>query len=505
MSVPRGTSVMALSGDGQTAAWTVILALPLHRGTSVPIESDHRRSARHPSPILVACVVALLAALLGSLGGGARTALGADPTAAPTPPPAATPSPTAALPLGATAIGPAVTFYGRGYGHGVGMSQYGARGRALTGQDATAILAHYYRGATLGAIATTTRIRVRILSNWTATPTVPLLVYGRLAPWTIDGIDRTFPADAALRLIPTTTTTTAGPQTTWRLRVTSASGTLLYNAAKPASVVVRGAASYSRIQLWSKPTSYDQFRGILRILTSSTTATVTVVNDLPLETYLRGVVPVEMPSTWPGAALKAQAIASRSYAARRLHPRISYYDVPDDSSSQVYRGALGERATTNAIIASSAGVVLRSGTAIANTLFHSTGGGGTENNENVYTSSTGARVAGVVSYLRGSMDRDANGVSYDAAAPYATWATRTYTAAQLSAWFAADPRTNVGTLTALDLRHRGVSGRLISVRLIGTTGTKTVSSDVFRSVFNLGRPVGDPILRSTLFSTAPIP
>ncbi|MFL5646570.1 MAG: hypothetical protein ACJ78L_14565, partial [Chloroflexota bacterium] len=132
-------------------------------------------------------------------------------------------------------------------------------------------------------------------------------------------------------------------------------------------------------------------------------------------------------------------------------------------------------------------------------------GGGTENNENVYTSATGARVARVVSYRRGSMDRAPHGSSYDAASPYATWTTRAYSRAQLSAWFAADSRTNVGTLTALDLRDRGVSGRLISVRLIGSAGTKKVSSAVFRSVFNAARPAGDPMLRSTLFATAPIP
>ena len=142
--------------------------------------------------------------------------------------------------------------------------------------------------------------------------------------------------------------------------------------------------------------------------------------------------------------------------------------MTDDTSSQVYRGALGEKATTNAILAAEPGVVLRSGSAIANTLFHSTGGGATENNENVYVSSTGARVAGAVSYLRGSPDRAPDGTSYDAASPYATWRTTTYTVAQLSAWFAADARTAVGTLRAIDLRHRGVSGRLISVTLVGS-------------------------------------
>jgi SpoIID/LytB domain protein len=402
-------------------------------------------------------------------------------------------------------LGATVTFFGRGYGHGVGMSQYGARGRALAGQSATTILAHYYRGATLGTMSTAARIRVRILTSWTATPTVPLVVFGRLTPWTIDGIAGTFPVDAVLRVIPTTTTSATGPHTTWRLRVLSAAGAVLYNGPKPGSLVVRGAASNSRLQLWSKPSHYDQFRGILRIRTSSTVPTVTVVNDLPLDTYLRGVVGVEMSSAWPTAALEAQAIASRSYAARRLRPGVSYYDVPDDSSSQVYHGALGEHATTNVIVKATAGVVLKSGSSIANTLYHSADGGATENNENVYVSATGAKVAGVVSYLRGSMDRDATGKSYDAASPYATWSTASYTRAQLSAWFAADARTNVGTLTAIDLRNRGVSGRLISVTLIGWAGSKRVSGDVFRSVFNASRPSTDPMLRSTLFATAPIP
>ena len=220
---------------------------------------------------------------------------------------------------------------------------------------------------------------------------------------------------------------------------------------------------------------------------------MTVVNDLPLETYLRGVVPAEMSSAWPTAALEAQTIASRSYAARHLRPGVSYYDVVDTSAAQVYRGAKGEKATTNAIIratrrASSCAAARRSPTRSTTR----PAAAATENNENVYTSATGAKVAGVVSYLRGSSDRAPDGTPYDAGAPYATWATATYTIAQLSAWFAADARTNVGTLTALDLRDRGVSGRLISVTLIGSGGTKKVSGEVFRSVFNARRPAARP-------------
>ena len=144
----------------------------------------------------------------------------ADPTPSPTPTPAPTPTPiptpTPTPDADAARLrhrpvprssAPASRFYGRGYGHGVGLSQYGARGRALAGQDAAAILAHYYQGTTLGSIAATTQIRVLVLSHWGATPTAPLLVYGRTTAWSIDGIAKTFPVDSKLRVTPTTTTT----------------------------------------------------------------------------------------------------------------------------------------------------------------------------------------------------------------------------------------------------------------------------------------------------------
>jgi stage II sporulation protein D len=232
---------------------------------------------------------------------------------------------------------------------------------------------------------------------------------------------------------------------------------------------------------------------------------VNVVNDLTLELYLRGVVPAEMPVSWPAAALRAQAIAARSYAARRLRPGVSTYDIVDDSRAQVYRGSLGEKSASSAAVVATAGVVLKSGSSIANALYHSSDGGATEDNENVFTSATGARVAGPLSYLRGSADRREDGTAYDSAAPYATWSMRPYPRNRLAAWFAADPRTDVGDLVALDLTDRGGSGRLVSVTLIGSEGTKTVSGEVFRTVLNAARPAADPMLRSTLFDTAPIP
>lgn len=473
-----------------------------HRASSICIRIEGFMSAkgstRRATPgFLRAALVALMAALVGAslsgTGGLPPTVLAETPPASP----GAVLTPTAGL----TVLGESVTFYGRGYGHGVGMSQYGARGRALAGQDASTILAHYYQGMTLAALDPATRIRVLVLTSWAMTDGPPLEILGRVTPWTIDGLDATFPPDAQLRL----SRMTADPVAGWRLVVDAVDGSVLYDGPPPPDIVIRGTADEGRLQLTSKATRFNLYRGLIRLIASPTTARVSVVNDVTLEQYLGGVVPVEMPSTWPAAALQAQAIAARSFAARRLRPLTSFYDVPDDSTSQIYRGVLAERSTTNGAIGATTGQVLMSGASIANALFHSTGGGATESNENVYTTATGRKVVRPVSYLRGSSDRTADGIAFDAGAPYATWSSRAYTRSQLSAWFASDSRTNVGDLTALDLHDRGVSGRLVSVTLIGSAGSRRVSGEIFRAIFNKARPAGDPILRSTLLDTAPIP
>jgi stage II sporulation protein D len=464
-------------------------------------------------PLVLPAVFALLAIaaiLAASRPTGAAAAIPTPPplrvwptpTPTPTPTPSPTPTPTP-TPTGPTPIGATTTFYGRGYGHGVGMSQYGARGRATDGQTAEEILAHYYHGTTLGSVDTGTEIRVRVLYQFHATDSVPLVIVGRRDAWRIDGVDTTFPKDARLEVRPKAVKTPSAVRFTWSVRVTAPDGTVLRNAAI-STFRVRGTTNSTVFQVASRTSSYDTYRGRLRVGLPTTSTATSVTDELTLERYLRGVVPAEMPSTWPAEALRTQSIAARSYAARRLRPGTSYFDITDDTSSQVYLGVLGEKPTTTAAIDGSAGVVLMNGSSIANAMFHSADGGATENNENVYVSATGQLVSTPVSYLRGSPDRRDDGTSYDSTSPYATWRTATYTRAQLSAWFAADARTNVGTLLALDLRGRGVSGRLIRVTLIGSSGTKTVSGDVFRSIFNAHRPSGEPMFRSTLFDTRPV-
>ena len=394
-------------------------------------------------------------------------------------------------------IPPFTTFFGRGWGHGVGMSQYGARGRAIAGQDAATILAHYFQGTTLGSKDPATNVRVLLLDAFKATADKPLTIHGRGGPWSIEGNATAFPANARLTLWPV-----AAGSATYNLRVVSSGGTQLYASLRSSGVNLLPGGASSLLQLDSKGSSYDTYRGKLRV---KLTTTVRVINDLGLDSYLRGVVPVEMPPSWPTEALRAQAIAARSYAVYRLHPSDGQFDLYDDTRTQVYRGAEAEAAAGDAAIAATAGTVLKSSSAVANAMFHSTGGGATENNEFVFVSPTGQIVSTPVSYLRGSPDRAPDGTAYDAAAPFATWGTAAYSRSALDAIFNADPRTAAGTSIRLDLSRRGVSGRLISVTLTGSLGSKTVSGDVFRSVFNANRPAGDPVMRSTLVDTRPIP
>ena len=103
------------------------------------------------------------------------------------------------------------------------------------------------------------------------------------------------------------------------LEVLAPDGTTpLFAGAFSTTVVVRPAEPGTRLQLDAQPTAHDTYRGALKVVLSGSSARV--VNRVGLDDYLRGVLPAEMPSSWPGAALKAQAVASRSYAVRRLHP-----------------------------------------------------------------------------------------------------------------------------------------------------------------------------------------
>jgi SpoIID/LytB domain protein len=421
------------------------------------------------------------------------------PTPSPTPTPAPTPTPFPApdWPTTVTTLGDTVRFFGQGYGHGVGMNQHGAKGRAEAGQDAETILAAYFKGATPGTVKATREVRVLVLDGFKPSTTVPLLIYGRGGRWTVDGANDSFPDAARLAAW-----RTAGG--TWRIKVNAANGDELYAGSFDDRPQVRPLEATTYLQLFSKPTTYDTFRGSLRIIPDGTR--LRIVNHVGLDTYLRGVVPVEMPVTWADEALRAQVIAARSYAVKGLNPGKGVFDVYDDTRSQMYRGMEGERTASDRLIAAEPGAVIRyQDGAVIKAFFFSTGGGSTESNEFVFVSSSGTPGTSKVPYLRGIVDRSPAGVPYDKDAPLFSWSSTRLTRDQLSSMFAKDARTDVGNLTKLDLRRRGPSGRLYAVVLIGSKGRKTVSADVFRSVYNARKPASANLLRSNLFDTNRIP
>ncbi len=403
-------------------------------------------------------------------------------------------------------MGTSIRFYGRGSGHGVGLSQWGARGRALAGQMSSDILAAYFSSTSVGAISPLHAVRVLLLSSFSAAASKPLKIHGRSGAWTIDGVTGTFPSNAALTAWRTSAVVSGVTKVTWHLHVVASDGTtVLYDgAAAGSSAVIRPADPTSLLQLDSKGSTYTMYRGRLTLLFH--TSYVNVVNTVGIDDYLKGVVPAEMPASWPTEALKAQAIVARSWTAKHLRSATtSSYDVYDDSRSQVYRGVRGENAAVTALIASQPGAVLFYGTGIVNAFYSSAAGGWTENNEDAFVPASGVISSTPLPYLRGHDDRAPGGTAYDAAAPGFTWHTAALTHAQLNAILGADSRTSVGTVTKLDLTHRGVSGRLYCVIIYGTTGTKRVSGDVFRAVFNAHRPAGTAAMLSNLFNAGPLP
>jgi len=182
-----------------------------------------------------------------------------------------------------TVIGfpPLTTFYGRGWGHGVGMSQHGARGRALAGQDAATILAHYYAGTTTGSKDPATTVRVLLLDGFKATADKPLVVHGRGGAWSIEGVSATFPANARLTLAPV-----GAGSTTYHLRVVSAGGTQLYaslrsSGVNPCPAAPRRRSSSTRRDRPTTPTGAGSGSGSRRRSGSSTTSASTATSAAP--------------------------------------------------------------------------------------------------------------------------------------------------------------------------------------------------------------------------------
>lgn len=213
------------------------------------------------------------------------------------------------------------------------------------------------------------------------------------------------------------------------------------------------------------------YRG--RVLVTSTGSSVTAINYVDLEHYLYSVVGSEMPTSWPLEALKAQAVAARSYALhRRSRARSPYYDVGSTTAYQVYGGLGEETQRTQAAVEGTRSQVLTHNGQVIEAVFHSSSGGHTENVEDIWSQAR--------PYLRGVPD-------FDAGAPVFEW-FRTFSNDEFSQLM-----PDVGRLVSAIPQRTTPRGRVREILVEGDRGSRMLTGSDFRSALGL---------RSTLFSIA---
>ena len=193
------------------------------------------------------------------------------------------------------------------------------------------------------------------------------------------------------------------------------------------------------------------------------------INSLGLEDYVMGVVGNESPASWPLEALKAQAVAARTYALASNAGGRGFSQYAD-TRSQVYRGVLSETPSTTRATQATAGQVVTYGGNVATTFFFSTSGGQTENIENAFPGSTPKP------WLKGVDD------PYDNASPYHRWGPFSYSrrglGARLGSWVK-------GSFRRIDILQRGVSPRVVQARVVGTRGRTPVTGPQLRTKLGL--------------------
>src|ERR671911_74831 len=275
---------------------------------------------------------------------------------------------------------------GAGFGHGIGMSQYGAYGYALEGANYAGILAHYYKGTRL---STAPDRPVRVLLQ-------PVDPYIRVRGATSVGGRSISPS----RLY-------VAKRSGGGIAVTNARGRRVVRFEEP--IVKFRNSGGDAMRLMGPALNYvtsGLYRGDIEVRLDG--GGVTAINELDMDSYLRGVVAGEMPSTWPMEALKAQAVTARTYAlaTRKTDGAFDQYPAP---RSQVYRGVTGESVRSDAAVAQPSGRVLTSAGEPAVTYYFSTSGGHTENVEFSFVGSLAKP------WLIGVPD------PYDTQSPYHRW------------------------------------------------------------------------------------
>jgi stage II sporulation protein D len=332
---------------------------------------------------------------------------------------------------------PVVFVTGHGWGHGVGLAQYGAYGYALHGWSWDKIIDHYYPGTTVGD-APVKKVRVLLV------PAAKRIVISSQTPYSVrDGAGKVHKLAAGLQKF--------GPG--FKLRLTAAKP---QTALTPPLLFSPGTTPLSL--------GGRSYRGALRVQLVG--SSLQVVNVVGLELYLRGVVTSEMPDRWPAEALAAQAVAARTFALAN-RKTAGNFDLYPDTRSQVYGGVAAESPSGTAAITETAGQVVFYDDQLADTYFSSSSGGRTANVQDVWPTSD------PIPYLVSVKD------PYDTLSPYHNWGPFRFGASKLARRLGVpgsivDYRANVSS-----------SGRVRTLTFTGTKGTKTVKGSSVRSVLGL--------------------
>ncbi len=336
----------------------------------------------------------------------------------------------AALLAPATASG-SWTVNGHGFGHGVGLSQYGAYGFAKHGRDYRQILGHYYTETKVGEAGGQVRVLLGSGEGSVGFTGAGRACGRKLAP----GRRYAFEADGG--------------------------GVVLRDGGKRLASCGREGKAGAGITVGG----FGRYRGSL--VARNDGGALQVINALGVEGYVKGVVPGEVPSSWPREALRAQAVVARSYglATDRGGP----FDQYDDTRSQVYGGRAAETKRTNDAVEATAKQVVTYRGRIAITYYFSTSGGETENSE------FGFPGGNPVAYLKSVSD------PFDDASPVHSWTERYSDDAfesKLSGLFD-------GRLQRIEITERGESPRIVQARVIGSSGSTNVTGDTLRNRLGL--------------------
>lgn len=321
--------------------------------------------------------------------------------------------------------------HGRGFGHGIGMSAYGAYGFALEGKDYRFILGHYYSGTTIGTLDKPRLVRVLL----------------DISPTDVNFSGATGACGVALESGRIYQAHRVG----MTVRLRSSGGKPLADCGRRLRATGSGRVSIAGV---------GTYRGAFEAVpTEEAAGSLNIVNALPVDQYVKGVIPNESPPSWPAAELKAQAVASRSFALTTSVGG-NGFDLYNDTRSQVYEGLASETAQTNAAADATKGQVVQYGGEIAQTLFSACSGGHTESIQNVFGGDA-------VPYLQGVPD------PYDFHCPLHKWTLR-FSGPEISSRLAAYLD---GALKKVVVTKRGVSPRIVAAKLVGTGGVSTVTGE----------------------------